>query len=343
MLLAVLAHPVPASAESLINAAGSTFAYPLYSRWFKVYSRESAEARFTYDPVGSSEGVRRITARRVDFGASDGPMMEEQIQAAGGRILHIPVALGAVVATYNLPGSPELRFTPDLLADVFLGKIAKWNDGRIRDLNPGVDLPALDLKVVHRSDGSGTTYILADYLSKVSAEWHHGCCEWGAWQHSRRFPRLPDRCTGRGELPDREFHVGARIPGAARRDEGQGPREFPVVGHARWTDLRPGPELRTVAAVRRVPCRSQASGGELSRPPAPYRSVKERHNHSHFAGDRHATWSTRWTGGGCRPASVGLRKHGIRGQARFLYRDPGQSTVGIPRRVQRDRGVQEDG
>jgi phosphate transport system substrate-binding protein len=171
MLLAVLAHPVAASAESLIDAAGSTFAYPLYSKWFKVYSRESAEARFTYDPVGSGEGVRRITTRRVDFGASDGPMTEEQLQAAGGKVLHIPVALGAVVATYNLPGNPELRFTPDLLADVFLGKIAKWNDGRIRDLNPGVDLPALDLKLVHRSDGSGTTYILADYMSKVSGEW----------------------------------------------------------------------------------------------------------------------------------------------------------------------------
>lgn len=171
LCLLLVVHPMAAHAESLIDAAGSTFAYPLYSKWFKVYARESAEARFRYDPVGSGEGVRRIAARRVDFGASDGPMTEEQLQRAPGKVLHIPVALGAVVATYNLPGNPELRFTPELLADLFLGKITKWNDKRIKEANAGVDLPALDVTLVHRSDGSGTTYILADYLSKVSREW----------------------------------------------------------------------------------------------------------------------------------------------------------------------------
>jgi phosphate transport system substrate-binding protein len=158
-------------AEAFLSAAGSTFAYPLYSKWFKTYSRESAEAKFIYEPVGSGEGIRRITARRVDFGASDGPMTDEQLRNAPGPLLHIPVALGAVVATYNLPGNPELLFTPDLLADLFLGKIRKWNDRRIKEINPGVGLPDLELTLVHRSDSSGTTYVLADYLSKVSPEW----------------------------------------------------------------------------------------------------------------------------------------------------------------------------
>jgi phosphate transport system substrate-binding protein len=171
LLLLPIGQPTAVHGEALVNAAGSTFAYPLYAKWFKVYSRESAEATFTYDPVGSGEGVRRITARRVDFGASDGPMTDEQLQGASGRLLHIPIALGAVVATYNLPGNPELRFTPELLADLFLGKITKWNDTRIKAVNGDIDLPALDLTLVHRSDGSGTTYILADYLSKVSGEW----------------------------------------------------------------------------------------------------------------------------------------------------------------------------
>ena len=158
-------------AQALLNAAGSTFAYPLYAKWFNAYARESPEARFNYDAVGSGEGIRRITGRRVDFGASDGPMTDAQLQGSPGRLLHIPVALGAVVATYNLPGNPELRFTPELLADLFLGKITKWNDQRIKAVNGHADLPPLDVTIVHRSDGSGTTYILADYLSKVSGEW----------------------------------------------------------------------------------------------------------------------------------------------------------------------------
>jgi len=121
LFLPLIGHAPRLHAEALINAAGSTFAYPLYSKWFKVYARESSEARFSYDPVGSGEGIRRITGRRIDFGASDGPLTEDQLQGAPGRLLHIPVALGAVVATYNLPGNPELRFTPELLAQLFLG------------------------------------------------------------------------------------------------------------------------------------------------------------------------------------------------------------------------------
>lgn len=171
VLSLIVAQPRPVHAEALISAAGSTFAYPLYTTWFKAYTRDSGDARFTYQPVGSSEGIRQITARRVDFGASDGPMTDAQLQLAPAPLLHIPVAMGAVVATYNLPGNPDLRFTPELLADVFLGKITKWNDDRIKALNGHVELPALNLTVVHRSDGSGTTYILADYLSKVSSEW----------------------------------------------------------------------------------------------------------------------------------------------------------------------------
>jgi phosphate transport system substrate-binding protein len=170
-LALIVVPPLPASAEALLSAAGSTFAYPLYATWFKAYARESSEARFTYQPVGSSEGIRQITTRRVDFGASDGPMTDDQLRQASGPLLHIPVAMGAVVATYNLPGNPELRFTPELLADVFLGKVTKWNDERIKALNSHVDLPGLDVTIVHRSDGSGTTYVLADYLSKVSREW----------------------------------------------------------------------------------------------------------------------------------------------------------------------------
>ncbi len=173
LLVGLIAHPLAVGAQTLITGAGSTFAHPLYSKWFNVYAKESPGTRFTYEPVGSGEGIRQITGRRIDFGASDGPMTEEQLQGAPGRLLHIPVALGAVVATYNLPGNPELRFTPDLLADLFLGKITKWNDNRIKAANGNAALPALELDItlVRRSDSSGTTYILADYLSKVSSEW----------------------------------------------------------------------------------------------------------------------------------------------------------------------------
>jgi len=160
-----------ASAQTLINGAGATFPYPIYSKWFDEYAKVDPEVRFNYQSIGSGGGIKQITARTVDFGATDGPMTDEQLKGAPAELLHIPTVLGAVVATYNLPGNPTLKFTSDVLADIFLGKITTWNDTRIAAANPGVALPAQPIIVVHRSDGSGTTYIWVDYLSKVNPEW----------------------------------------------------------------------------------------------------------------------------------------------------------------------------
>ncbi len=160
-----------ADAQMLMNGAGATFPYPIYSKWFDEYAKVDKSARFNYQSIGSGGGIRQISERTVDFGASDGPMSDEQIKKTPGELLHIPTVLGAVVVTYNLPGNPKLRFTPDVLADIFLGKITKWNDTRIAAANPGIGLPDQPILVVHRSDGSGTTYIWTDYLSKVSEEW----------------------------------------------------------------------------------------------------------------------------------------------------------------------------
>ena len=160
-----------AGAQTLINGAGATFPYPIYSKWFDEYARVDRSARFNYQSIGSGGGIRQITERTVDFGATDGPMTDDQLKKAPRELFHIPTVLGAVVATYNLPGSPTLRFTGELLADIFLGKVTKWNDEKISSLNPGVSLPIQPIIVVHRSDGSGTTYIWVDYLSKVSQEW----------------------------------------------------------------------------------------------------------------------------------------------------------------------------
>jgi|SRR2546427_9640960 len=169
--LALLAFVPPASAQTLINGAGATFPYPIYSKWFDEYAKVDPEVRFNYQSIGSGGGIKQISSRTVDFGASDGPMTDEQLKQAPSELLHIPTVLGAVVATYNLPGNPKLSFTPDVLADIFLGKITKWNDARIAAANSGVQLPDQPILVVHRSDGSGTTYIWVDYLSKVSPEW----------------------------------------------------------------------------------------------------------------------------------------------------------------------------
>ncbi len=163
--------PRPAPAQALINGAGATFPFPLYSKWFDVYARVDPTVRFNYQSIGSGGGIRQILERTVDFGASDGPVSDEQLRKAPGALLHIPTVLGAVVATYHLPGAPRLRFTPEVLADVFLGRITRWNDERIRAVNPETDLPDQPILVVHRSDGSGTTYIWTDYLSKVSEAW----------------------------------------------------------------------------------------------------------------------------------------------------------------------------
>jgi len=171
LLLLVGYGPGDVSAQLLMNGAGATFPYPLYSKWFDEYAKVDRSVRFNYQSIGSGGGIRQIMARTVDFGASDGPMTDEQLEKAPGALFHIPMVMGAVVATYNLPGSPKLRFTPDLLADIFLGKATRWTDPRIKAANPEATLPDQPIIVVHRSDGSGTTYIWVDYLSKVSPEW----------------------------------------------------------------------------------------------------------------------------------------------------------------------------
>jgi phosphate transport system substrate-binding protein len=160
-----------ASAQMLINGAGATFPYPLYSKWFDAYAKVDPSVRFNYQSIGSGGGQKQILAQTVDFGASDGPMSDENLAKAPGRILHIPTVAGADVLTYNLPNHPKLKVDGPTIAAIFLGKITKWNDPRLAAQNPGVKLPALDIVVVHRSDGSGTTYIWVDYLSAVSQEW----------------------------------------------------------------------------------------------------------------------------------------------------------------------------
>jgi phosphate transport system substrate-binding protein len=160
----------------LINGAGASFPYPIYSKWFDVYNKKAGNTNFNYQSVGSGAGIKQVTEGTVDFGASDGPMNDEQLKAyqdkRGSPILHFPTVLGAAVPTYNVPGvSATLNFTPEALAGIFLGKITKWNDPAITGANQGVNLPGNDIVVVHRSDGSGTTYIWTDYLSKVSDEW----------------------------------------------------------------------------------------------------------------------------------------------------------------------------
>jgi phosphate transport system substrate-binding protein len=164
------------SAADLINGAGATFPYPIYSKWFSEYAKLHPNVQFNYQSIGSGGGIRQITAGTVDFGASDGPMNEAQLKEfedkQGCEILHFPTVLGGVVPTYNLEGmNVELNFTPKALAGIFLGKITKWNDPEIASSNPNVKLPAKDIVVIHRSDGSGTTYIWVDYLAKVSPEW----------------------------------------------------------------------------------------------------------------------------------------------------------------------------
>jgi phosphate transport system substrate-binding protein len=160
-----------ASAQMLINGAGATFPYPIYSKWFDEYVKVDPSVRFNYQSIGSGGGQKQILAQTVDFGASDGPMSDENLAKAPGKLLHIPTVAGADVVAYNLPGSPALKLDGDAIAGIFLGQIKKWNDPKITALNPGVTLPDQDIVVVHRSDGSGTTYIFTDYLSKISPEW----------------------------------------------------------------------------------------------------------------------------------------------------------------------------
>jgi phosphate transport system substrate-binding protein len=168
---AILASAGPTAAQSL-TGAGATFPNPIYTKWFDAYNKKTG-IEINYQSIGSGGGIRQFTEGTVDFGATDGPMNESQIQAAGANVLHVPTVLGAVVVTYNLPalGDTKLKFDGNLLVDVFMGRVNKWNDPKIAALNPGVKLPDIDLVVVHRSDGSGTTYVFTDYLNKFSREW----------------------------------------------------------------------------------------------------------------------------------------------------------------------------
>ena len=161
-----------ASAETLINGAGATFPYPLYSKWFSEYAKVDPSVKFNYQSIGSGGGIKQITAQTVDFGASDKFLTDAELKAAPGKLIHIPTVMGAVVVIYNLPGVAKgLKLSSEDVADIFLGKITKWNDPKIANDNPGVKLPNQPIIVVHRSDGSGTTAIFTDYLSAVSGEW----------------------------------------------------------------------------------------------------------------------------------------------------------------------------
>ena len=160
-----------ARAAVLVNGAGATFPYPIYSKWFDEFHKRNPDVQINYQSIGSGGGIRQVTDGTVDFGASDGPMTEEQLAATKVPILHLPTVLGAVVPTFNLAGVETLRFTPEILAGIFLGKVTRWDDAAIVQANPGVKLPAQAIVPVHRSDGSGTTYVFTDYLTKVSPEW----------------------------------------------------------------------------------------------------------------------------------------------------------------------------
>jgi phosphate transport system substrate-binding protein len=172
LLVLGLVATTGADGTVLLNAAGATFPYPIYSKWFDVYHNLHPNVQINYQSIGSGGGIRQLQAGTVDFGASDGPMTDEQLSQSKVKILHFPTVLGAVVPTYNIPGvSGELNFTQQAIAGIYLGKITKWNDPEIVKANSGVKLPNDDIVVVHRSDGSGTSFIFTDYLSSISSEW----------------------------------------------------------------------------------------------------------------------------------------------------------------------------
>lgn len=175
VLVFVLCLAPAVFAQTALNGAGATFPYPIYSKWFSDYHKAHPDVQINYQSIGSGGGIAQVQAGTVDFGASDGPMSDEQLAKAKVKVLHLPTVLGAVVPAYNIPGvKAELKLTPEALAGIYLGKITKWNDKSIAAVNPGVSLPDKDIIVIHRSDGSGTTYIFTDYLSKISAEWKSG-------------------------------------------------------------------------------------------------------------------------------------------------------------------------
>jgi phosphate transport system substrate-binding protein len=172
VILIIFALTCCALAQTQLNGAGATFPYPMYSKWFNEYHNLHPDIQINYQSIGSGGGIRQVTAGTVDFGASDGPMNDEQISASKIKLLHVPTVLGADVPAYNIPGvSGEVKFTPDILAGIFLGRISNWSDPAIAKVNPDIKFPNQSITVVHRSDGSGTTYVWTDYLSKISTDW----------------------------------------------------------------------------------------------------------------------------------------------------------------------------
>jgi phosphate transport system substrate-binding protein len=171
-LATLLAAAVPATAQVQLNGAGATFPNIIYQDWMLTYNQSHPDVKLNYQSIGSGGGIRQFSDGTVDFGGTDAPMADSAIAAIQGNVLHIPTVMGAVVVAYNLQGlSQPVKFTPDVVADIFLGKITKWNDARLTSINAGVTLPATDIVVVHRADGSGTSFVFTDYLSKVSPDW----------------------------------------------------------------------------------------------------------------------------------------------------------------------------
>src|SRR6266852_4547189 len=186
VLLVIGTVAVAEGEQFLLNAAGATFSYPIYSKWFDQYHQAHSNVQINYQSIGSGGGIRQLLDKTVDFGASDGPMNDDQLKQATVPILHFPTVLGAAIPAYNVASvQGDLNFTPEALAGIFLGKITKWNDPAIASVNAGVKLPADDIVVVHRAEGSGTTYCWTDYLSRVSEEWKtkvgKGGCELARW------------------------------------------------------------------------------------------------------------------------------------------------------------------
>ena len=172
LLLVGVVLSLPVMGQTTLNGAGATFPYPIYSKWFSEYNKLHTDVQINYQSIGSGGGIRQVLNGTVDFGASDGPMSDEQLKQAKVKILHIPTVMGAVVPAYNVPGvTGEIKFTAEALAGIFLGKVQKWNDPAIAKSNPDLKLPDQPIIVIYRADGSGTTFIFTDYLSKISKEW----------------------------------------------------------------------------------------------------------------------------------------------------------------------------
>jgi phosphate transport system substrate-binding protein len=172
--IGLLIAALSAAHAQKLTGAGATFPYPIYSKWFSEYSAAHPGVQINYQSIGSGGGIRQMTAGLVDFGATDAPATDEQLAPSKTKLIHLPTVLGAVVPIFNVPGINDIKFSPDVLADIYLNKITYWNDARIKNDNPGLNLPNLKIIVVHRADGSGTTYIFTDYLSKVSKDWASG-------------------------------------------------------------------------------------------------------------------------------------------------------------------------